>query len=202
MKNVLPFSFYLQEDVVEISRALIGKMLFTNFDGEITGGMIVETEGYKGPEDRASHAYNNRFTERTKVMFENGGIAYIYLCYGIHNLLNVVTNKKGIPHAVLIRALEPKVGIKTMLERRNKKDLDFTLTRGPGSVAEAMGLNRTHNGISFLGPKIWIEKGGKEKFKICSSRRIGVEYALLDAKLPWRFYLKGNPFVSRNRSKD
>ncbi|HEY9560748.1 MAG TPA: DNA-3-methyladenine glycosylase, partial [Anseongella sp.] len=110
--------FYQREDVVQISRELLGKYLFTRLNGEITGGMIVETEAYHGPEDRASHAWKGRFTNRTRVMYGQGGMAYVYLCYGIHHLFNVVTAGNGVPHAVLVRAIEPTLGIERQLERR------------------------------------------------------------------------------------
>src|SRR5690348_14595852 len=129
MAKKLPLDFYLQTDVVSISRKLLGKFLMTNIDNEgITGGMIVETEAYGGAIDRASHAYGNRLTDRTRVMYELGGIAYVYLIYGFHNLFNVITNQKGIPHAILIRAIEPTDGIELMRERRGLEKIEKRLT--------------------------------------------------------------------------
>lgn len=183
--------FYLREDVVEISRDLLGKYLFTNFNGELTGGIIIETEAYNGIVDRASHAYNNRRTDRTEIMFGEGGVAYVYLCYGIHSLFNVVTNKKNIPHAVLIRSIQPTHGIELMMKRRNKKTLDKSLTNGPGTVAKALGIHYSKSSTSLLGNEIWIEnrnlKVKKEQVEI--SKRIGVDYAGEDAHLPYRFVL-------------
>lgn len=192
--TLLPPSFYRQSDVVAIAKELIGKWLFTQVEGIPTGGMITETEAYAGPEDKASHAYNNRRTERTEVMFHAGGVAYVYLCYGMHNLLNVVTGSEGVPHAVLIRGISPKVGTETMLSRRNKKTVDRTLTRGPGSVCQALGIDRSHNGMSFLSSTLWIEDHHIHipKKQIQAAPRIGIDYAQEHALLPWRFYYLEN----------
>lgn len=183
--------FYLQDDVVFLAKDLLGRILFSNIGGKITGGIITETEAYKGPSDRASHAFNMRKTKRTQVMFEEGGIAYVYLCYGMHFMLNIVTNHKEIPHAILIRSIEPTKGLSLMAKRRNKKKEDLALTRGPGSTAQALGIDHSFNGLSLQSNKIWIEE---EKIclkgkKISTHKRIGVEYAKEDALLPWRFVL-------------
>jgi DNA-3-methyladenine glycosylase len=132
----LPLSFYQQDDVLEVSRKLLGKYLFTHFDNVLTGGMIIETEAYRAPEDRASHAYGMRRTKRNEVMYQAGGVCYVYLCYGIHALFNVITNQEGIPHAILIRAIKPLVGIETMLKRRHKQKIDCNLTGGPGTLTD------------------------------------------------------------------
>lgn len=195
----LPPSFYLREDVVQISKELLGKILFTKINGQLSGGMIVETEAYAGAIDRASHAFNNRKTKRTEVFYEQGGVAYIYLCYGIHHLFNIITNQKNIPHAVLIRAIEPTVGIELMLKRRKKKKLDWALTAGPGSLSEALGIKTKHTGISLSGKTIWLEEKNisfSEK-EIVASPRVGVHYAGKDAKLPWRFRVKNNDWTSK-----
>lgn len=199
MKKKLPRSFYLRNDVVSISRELIGKFLVTSIRGKLTSGMIVETEAYNGVEDRASHAFNGRRTQRTEIMYGIGGTAYVYLCYGIHHLFNVVTNRQDIPHAVLIRAIEPAEGIETMLERRKKTKLDFSLTAGPGSLSQAMGITTALSGISLLENTVWIEDRGVfiPSNKIASGRRIGVDYAGAHAKRPWRFTLKESPWISQ-----
>ena len=196
----LSLSFYQDDDVVALSKKLIGKHLLTQINGSIiTGGEIVETEAYAGITDKASHAYNNRLTKRTKTMYEQGGVAYVYLCYGMHHLLNVVTNKQGIPHAVLIRAIKPLVGIDLMIKRRKKNKLDSTLTSGPGSLSQALGITKKQNGISFFSSKeIWIEDKKKTPEKnIISSPRVGVSYAEEDALLPWRFQKKDNPWSGK-----
>jgi DNA-3-methyladenine glycosylase len=185
-------SFYQDKDVVKLARELLGKRLCTMIDGKYTAGIITETEAYAGVVDKASHAYGGRLTERTKIMYEEGGTAYVYLCYGLHHLFNVVTNKKGTPHAILIRAIKPEHGIDIMLERRNKKKVDKTLSGGPGTVAQALGINVKYSGHSLLGQQIWIENAGikvKEE-QIVSGPRIGVDYAGEDAKLPYRFILR------------
>lgn len=184
----LPLTFYLRNDVVQIARDLLGKSLFSTIGGELTGGIITETEAYQGPDDMASHAYNNRRTMRTEVMFAEGGISYVYLCYGIHCLLNVVTNRVDIPHAVLIRALFPTHGIEIMEQRRKRKTL---LCNGPGALAQALGIQRLHNGLSLAKEPLWIEDRGLsvEPEEIRAGPRVGIEYAKEHALLPWRFTL-------------
>jgi len=195
----LPHSFYLGTDVVAISKALLGKYLFTSIDGLLTGGYIVETEAYNGVVDRASHAYGNRRTNRTEIMFREGGIAYIYLCYGIHEMLNIVTSTEGHAQAILIRAIEPTEGIATILMNRNMDKVKPNITAGPGSVAKALGINRKLNGISLQSDTMWLEDRGLSfsDDQIAAVPRIGVAYAGQDALLPYRFYVKGNPFVSK-----
>lgn len=195
----LSIEFYQSKEVVEIARSLLGKYLFTNINGEISGGYIVETEAYNGIIDKASHAFGNRLTNRTKTMYEAGGMAYVYLCYGIHEMLNVVTSVEGEPHAVLIRAVNPTEGLELMLERRKMASIKNNITAGPGSVAKALGVSRKMNGLSFQGDEIWIEDRGLvfPDDQIAAVPRVGVAYAKEDALLPYRFYVKGNPFVSK-----
>ncbi|MFT3932950.1 MAG: DNA-3-methyladenine glycosylase [Chitinophagaceae bacterium] len=202
MMKKLPASFYHRGDVVMIAKELLGKLLVTNFDGNITAGRIVETEAYNGVEDKASHAYGGRNTQRTSIMYNNGGIAYVYLCYGIHHLFNVVTNTKGIPHAILIRGIEPVKGINIMLQRMKKEQLDYTIGKGPGNVSKALGIAVSHTGASLLDKSVYIADDGValEKKNIGISARIGVDYAAEDALLPYRFYIKGNPYVSGKKS--
>ena len=185
--------FYENTDVACIAKALLGKELCTRINGHITSGIITETEAYNGIIDKASHAYGGKFTNRTKTMYSAGGTAYVYLCYGIHHLFNVVTNVAGVPHAVLIRNIKPIKGIDTMLERRNKKQFDKTFSTGPGTLSQALGITtNTHNGISLFGDEIWIEDNGVTIFDkdIKITPRIGIDYAGEDAKLPYRFLLQ------------
>lgn len=189
MKLPLPVSFYRSADVIAIARALLGKELFTQIDGALTAGIIVETEAYAGASDRASHAYNHRRTPRTEVMYRSGGIAYVYLCYGIHCLLNAVTAEEGIPHAVLIRAIKPTQGIEEMKKRRKK---NTPLAEGPGALCQALGITLEHNGLPLTGSAIWIADTGYSPKNILISPRIGVAYAGSDALLPYRFYLKAD----------
>ena len=184
--------FYTGDYVLLIAKLLLGKVLFTCLNNEITAGIISETEAYAGINDRASHAYGNRKTERTSIMYKEGGIAYIYLCYGIHSLFNVVTNVEGIPHAVLIRSIIPYEGKETMLKRRKIKVNSPTVFTGPGNVSKALGLDYSQSGTSLLGNLIWIEDKGivfKSK-QILKTPRIGVDYAGSDALLPYRFIVK------------
>lgn len=198
----LPLSFYRQKNVCRIARLLVGKILVSSLDNRITAGRIVETEAYNGVTDKASHAWNGRRTNRTEIMFGEAGVAYVYLCYGIHHLCNIVTNVAEIPHAVLIRAVEPLIGIEHMLKRTGKTKPDHSLTRGPGNVSKAMGIHTQHTGTSFLGDELFIvEDGLKVKpSKIIATPRIGVDYAGDDAWLPYRFILKDNPYVSGKKS--
>ena len=190
--------FYNRANVLIIAAELIGKVLVTHFDGLLTAGRIVETEAYAGEKDMASHARRGLRTPRTEIMYSAGGKAYVYLCYGIHHLFNVVTNKKNIPHAILIRAIEPMVGIDIMLKRTGKSSLDFTLTRGPGNVSKAMGILTRHSGLDLLGEELFIVRDDffLSKKDILATKRIGVDYAGSDAKLPYRFILKNNRYVS------
>lgn len=191
--------FYEQDDVVAISKNLLGKYLFTHIEGVLSGGMIVETEAYNGRCDRACHAYNNKRTNRTAVMYEPGGKAYVYLCYGIHYLFNVTTNSAHKADAVLIRAIEPTVGLEAMLQRRKMQAVAPRLTAGPGVVSQALGITRDQYGESLLGDVVWIEDRSVsiDNAEIVSGKRIGVDYAGEDALLPWRFYLRNNEWVSK-----
>jgi DNA-3-methyladenine glycosylase len=190
--------FYQRPNVVKIARDLLGKVLFTRIDGVITGGAIVETEAYSWKE-RGCHAYGSRKTPRNAVMFREGGYAYVYLCYGIHHLFNVVTNRQGTPEAVLVRALEPLHGLDYMEMRRSISQNNFHLTSGPGKLTKALGIGRSFNGKSLLDDEIWIEDAGLKLAgkNIEASERIGIDYAGEDARLPWRFSVKGNVWVSR-----
>lgn len=186
--------FYLRDDVVAISNELLGKVLCTQIDGDLTKIIITETEAYAGVNDKASHAYGNKRTKRTEPMFGQGGTAYVYLCYGIHYLFNVVTNTRDIPHAVLIRAGIPLVGTEVMLRRRNKAQVDKSLLGGPGSLAKALGITTEHSGLSLLDSQIWIEDQGIEiaDDAVLVAPRVGVDYAADDALRPYRFRLSAH----------
>lgn len=194
----LPRSFYRRTDVVAIAKELLGKIIVTDIDGIFTSARIVETEAYMAHVDRASHSYNGRRTARNEHMYSPAGTVYVYICYGMHTMLNVVTNDRDIPDAVLVRAAEPISGIDIMLKRTGKKVLDNTLTRGPGNLAKALGISKAHSGSLFGDANIHLYDDGhklKEE-QIGASKRIGVESAGDDALLPYRFYVRGNKFVS------
>ncbi|HMQ62658.1 MAG TPA: DNA-3-methyladenine glycosylase [Flavilitoribacter sp.] len=197
----LPDKFYQNNNVVAVARDLLGKYLVTCFDGQLASGRIVETEAYRAPEDKACHAYGNRRTKRTEVMFSAGGVAYIYLCYGIHHLFNVVTGPEGSAHAVLIRAVEPADNIPLMLERRKMQNLKPQLTAGPGVMSMALGIRTDWTGHDMTAPdsRIWIEdrNGSPNEHEIASGPRIGVGYAGECADWPWRFWIPGSPWVSK-----
>jgi len=188
---IVPRDFYLQEDVVSIARQLLGKVIFTRFGGELTAGMITETEAYAGVVDRASHAFGGRRTGRTETMFQMGGIAYVYLCYGVHHLFNFVTNREGIPHAVLLRGIYPLEGIPVMEKRTGKRFLSERFSDGPGKLTRALAIKTIHDGTVLTGDKIWLEDSGDrlDDEEVYTGQRIGVGYAGTDAELPYRFLM-------------
>jgi len=193
----LPPQFYLRNDVVQIAKELLGKVLVTAFNGQLTSGRIIETEAYEGEVDKASHAFKGK-TSRTGVIYERGGAAYVYLCYGIHQMFNIVTNAKGTPHAILIRGVEPIEGIDIMLQRTGKKEGDESITKGPGNVGKAFGFHTSQCGLSLQSNELYIMDDG---FKIDEksmgvSPRIGVAYAGEHALWDYRFFIKGNKYVS------
>lgn len=202
----LTTDFYLRDDVLAVAQDLLGKVLVTHFDGQRTAGVITEVEAYRAPEDRACHAYQNRRTPRTEVMFRPGGCAYIYLCYGLHHLFNVVTGPEGVAHAVLIRAVEPVEGQNLMCQRRGYapwEDLSprkkVALTTGPGALAQALGLHTHQSGQSLTDRRspMWIEDQGLHlsKADIARGPRIGVDYAGECALWEWRFWVRHSPYV-------
>lgn len=195
----LPLSYYLNQDVIFLAKDLLGKVLFTQIEGQITAGVIIETEAYFGEIDKASHAYGGRRTNRTEIMYSEGGVSYVYLCYGIHHLFNIVTSVKGQPHAVLIRAIEPLIGTEIMELRRNMPISKSTISSGPGSAAKALGIDNTFNQKDLGGEEIWVEDHSIKYTddQIVASPRVGVAYAQEDAFLPWRFFVKGNKYVSK-----
>ena len=184
-------SFYLRDDVVLIAKELLGKYLFTNIEGVITGGIITETEAYTGITDKASHAYNNKRTQRTEIMYDEGSIAYIYLCYGMYSLFNVVTNIEGIPHAVLIRGIKPVEGIEEIKNRVKQNNLDKYRLDGPGKLTKALGIHYSYTGTNLNGDIIWLEDRNYkiDENNIIITKRVGVDYAKEDALLPYRFIL-------------
>lgn len=180
---------------------LLGKVLVSFLDDTRTSGIIVETEAYRAPDDKASHAYNYRRTARTEVMYKAGGTAYVYLIYGIHHLFNVVTGPSDIPHAILIRAIEPLENIEKMMHRRKMRQPEKRLTAGPGVLSQAMGIKTSHTGVSLVEESgIWLEEDPKLQIaneSIIESPRVGIDYAAEWAKVPWRFRVKDNPWTSK-----
>jgi DNA-3-methyladenine glycosylase len=202
MKLKLPLSYYLNQDVIFLAKDLLGKVLFTEIDGDVTAGIIVETEAYFGVLDKASHAYGGRRTSRTETLYHPGGVSYVYLCYGIHHLFNIVSSVEDEPHAVLVRAVEPLIGSDIMALRRNMPASRPAISSGPGLAAKALGIDRSFNKKDLTEHEIWIEDHGIRYApdSIVAGPRIGVAYAQEDALLPWRFYVKGNKYVSKPRS--
>lgn len=194
----ISLSYYQQKDVVALAKDLIGKKLCTSFNDQLTSGIITETEAYRGWGDRACHANEYKRTKRTEIFYRNGGLAYVYLCYGIHHLFNIITNTEEEPEAILIRAVEPVDGIEIMLDRRNKTKVTKALTAGPGSMSQALGIKTSHYGEELIGDTIWLEEAlNPPEEEIVTTTRVGVDYAGEDALHPWRFYLKSSEFVSK-----
>lgn len=191
--------FYRRDDVVQVSRELLGKVLCSRMNGATTKAVITETEAYAGVGDRASHAWGGRRTKRTEPMFGEGGAAYVYLCYGIHHLFNVVTAEAGTPHAVLVRAGQPLEGVELMKKRRGNRASDRTLLAGPGSLSQALGITTGATGESLLGNRIWIEDHGIDfdEGLVETGPRIGVDYAGEDAARPYRFVIRSAPASNR-----
>lgn len=197
----LSLDFYTRNDVVQIARDLVGKYVFTCFGDQFTGGKIVETEAYSGRFDKACHAFHKR-TKRTEIMYQTGGVAYVYLCYGIHHMFNIVTNKEGLADAVLIRAIEPVIGLDVMINRRGG-DKKYALTKGPGSLGQALGFHKSQTGTSLIGSdEMWLAENPEAQIsEIETDRRVGVDYAQEDALLPWRFFEKDSKWVSKKVQK-
>lgn len=202
MSKKIQREFYLRDDTLQIAQDLLGKKLVVpTADDERVAGMIVETEAYLGAIDKAAHSYKNRRTTRTETMFALGGHSYIFFVYGIYFQFNVVVGKIDVPHAILIRAVEPVENIEIMRERRGAKMSDANLTSGPGKLCIALGIDKTFNGVDLLGDKVWLEDFRTFSDKeISIGRRIGIDYAEEFAEKPWRFWVKDNQFPSRQKS--
>lgn len=197
--SLLKPEFFTRSEITKIAAELIGKILISNIGGEPTAGIIVETEAYSGTDDRACHAHNKKRTPRTETMFLEGGHTYVYLCYGMHHLFNVVTNVEGEPDAVLIRALQPIDGMEAMAQRRGLPENSLKISRGPACLSQALGINKSHNALNLITSEvIQIYEAPKRiaPIKIVSSKRIGVDFAGKDSEKLWRFYENGNPWVS------
>ena len=203
MKNtrIIPEDFYVQPDVVALSRALLGKYLFTEIGGKLCGGKIVETEAYSHFNDKACHSHLQKRTKRTKVMFRRGGVAYVYKIYGMYDLFNIITNEEEKADAVLVRAIEPTEGQEYMMKRRNiPNPLSFRLTAGPGMLSQALGISRDLYGLPLTtGEAIWLEDHDEpvDDEDVLASPRVGIDYAQEDALLPWRFRVKSSPWTSK-----
>ncbi|WP_027623626.1 DNA-3-methyladenine glycosylase [Clostridium lundense] len=199
----LPREFY-NRDTIEVSKELLGKVLVTKENGIVCKGKIVEVEAYMGIEDKAAHSYGGRKTKRVEVMYGDPGFAYVYFIYGLYYCMNVVTREKGVPQAVLIRALEPIEGFDVISNRRFKKNYDeltkrekINLTNGPSKLCAAMNIDKLLNAEDLCGEVIYIEEGEKEDFQIVESKRIGIDYAEEAKDYLWRFYIEGNKYVSK-----
>lgn len=197
---MIPKSYFQNPNILFLAKDLLGKILCTEFNGEYCAAQIVETEAYKAPEDKGSHAYQNLRTNRTEIMFHDGGCAYVYLCYGIHSMFNVVTGPKDTAHAILIRAVEPLINLEAMKIRVETKKKEILLGSGPGNVCKSMGIHTSHNGEQlFKKGRIWLEdpKEKIDKSNVIASPRVGIAYAENWAHKNWRFYIKDHPSISK-----
>lgn len=193
-------SFYTNPDTVGVARALLGKKLVTHIDGKRAAGIICETEAYCGTADRGCHAYGGRFTDRTRIMYAEGGVSYVYICYGIHHLFNVVTHVSGEPHAVLIRAIEVVEGLPHIYKRRGSDIAHAALGAGPGLVSRCLGLTTKHNGLSLDGDTVLIEDAPEVPSQmVLSSARVGMNFSGPYKTIPWRFRILDSPFTSKAR---
>ncbi|WP_186428714.1 DNA-3-methyladenine glycosylase [Clostridium sp. BSD9I1] len=195
---------FYNRDTLKVAKGLLGKNLVTVENNIITSGKIVEVEAYMGLEDKAAHSYGGRRTKRVEVMYGKPGVAYVYFIYGLYYCMNVVAREEGIAQAVLIRAVEPLQGKEIMSKRRFNKNYDelkkrdiINLTSGPSKLCMAFNIDRSMNGEDLLGDRIYIEEGNKEEFEIGESSRIGIDYAEEAKHYPWRFFVSGNPYVSK-----
>ncbi len=189
----LPRSFYLR-DGLEVAEQLVGKLLVHDSPEGLTSGRIVELEAYMGECDRACHAYGGRRTDRTEILYHEGGHAYVYLIYGMYNCMNIIANEEGIPNCIFIRALEPVEGIELMKFRRGRENIR-NLCSGPGKLCIAMGITRELYGEDLCGDRLWLEDDGCSP-EIACGKRVNINYAGEDAELEWRFALKGSKFIS------
>ncbi len=192
--------FYVRDNTLKVAREMLGKLLVAPDEkGNRVSGLIVEVEAYLGVTDKAAHSYGGRRTARNEITYGNGGHAYVFFIYGMYHQLNVVTGPAEHPHVVLIRALEPVEGVEIMQKRRGPMK-DRSLTSGPGKLCIAMNIDRSLNGEDLVGGKIWLED--RKTFtpkEIASGNRIGIDYAEEDSEKPWRFWVRGNVYVSKAR---
>ncbi len=197
--EILPLEFYRREDTLQIAKELLGRELIVRgFDDFVTGGIITEVEAYLGGQDKGCHAYGYKKTARNQVMFQAGGVAYVYFCYGMYDMFNIVTHKEGEPHAILIRSVKPTQGKKIILRRRKQSRISPMTSAGPGRLTMALAINRSHNGKSLISEDLYVlEKPAMKDFEIVATPRIGIAYAEEDAMKPYRFYIKNEPFVSK-----
>lgn len=201
---IIEKDFY-QRDALNVAKEILGDYLVREVDGRKIKSIIVETESYIGALDKACHAYNYKKTERTKPLFEEGGIAYVYFIYGLYHCLNIVTNIKDEPEAVLIRAVEPIDNLDYLSNVRFNKNYDEltkiqkkNLTNGPSKLCTALNITKKENYMEFYKEgSLYIEYNPNKNFEIVEATRIGIDYAEEAKDFPWRFYIKDNMYVSK-----
>lgn len=194
--------FYSRDSLI-VAQELLGKVLVHEVNGRRMVARIVETEAYRGVEDKAAHSYGGKRTPRVEVMYGPPGVAYVYLIYGMYHCFNIVTMEVGIPQAVLIRALEPLEGFDLMAMNRYGKAYDqltkaqiLGLANGPGKLCKALAIDRSLNGVDLCDGNLYVEEGNQEPFSMVSAKRVGIDYAEEAKDFLWRFYIKDHPYVS------
>jgi DNA-3-methyladenine glycosylase len=194
---------FYNRDSIHVAKELLGKVLVHEIDGQRIKVKIVEAEAYMGIEDKAAHSYGGKRTPRVEVMYGEPGCSYVFMIYGMYHCFNVITRERGIPQAVLVRAVEPLEGTEWMAQRRFGKSYEQLtksqckgLTNGPGKLCGALSINRSFNGMDLCGDIMYFEEGISEKFNIIETKRVGIDYAEEAKDYPWRFYIEGNEYVS------
>lgn len=196
MKAIKVKRGFYQRNALEVAPELLGLILVHKSSEGITKGKIVEVEAYLGTIDAAAHSYKNIRSPRTTIQYGVGGYAYIYLIYGMHYCMNIVTNKVNVPEVVLIRALEPVDGIELMKQRRGSDKIK-NLCSGPGKLCQAMGINKSHYGMDLCKGTLYLETPKiHERLEIETSKRINIDYAGEAKDYLWRYTIKDNPFIS------
>lgn len=194
---------FYNRDSITVAKEILGKVLVYDNGEQRVSAKIVEAEAYRGTEDQAAHSYGGKRTPRVEVMYGEAGFAYVFMIYGMYFCLNLVTNAREIPQAVLIRAAEPVDGLELMSQRRFGKEYarltksqSRGLTNGPGKLCKAFAIDKNFNGMDLCGSKLYFEEGSDEKFTVIETKRVGVDYAGEAKDYPWRFYIEGNEYVS------
>lgn len=195
---------FYSRDTLTVARELLGKVLVHNINGQKLRGIIVETEAYLGLRDKAAHSYGGRKTKRVESMYDLPGTAYVFFIYGMYYCFNIVTERIGVPEAVLIRGIEPIEGLDFMARNRFGVDYDNltkrqkrNLTNGPGKLSMAFNIDKSLDGVDLCGDSLYLEHGDGREFNIVQTKRIGIDYAEEARDFPYRFYIQGNPYVSK-----
>lgn len=195
---------FYRRDTLIVAKELLGNLIVKNVGNDLIVAKIVEVEAYRGTIDKAAHSYSGKVTDRTKIMYGDGGFAYVYLIYGMYYCMNIVASTINNPEAILIRAVEPIDGINVMSQLRFGKDFNditkkqkINLTNGPGKLCIALNITKESNGVDMCGEDFYILDNEKKDFTIETSKRINIDYSEEAKDFYWRFFIKNNPYVSK-----